>query len=64
MVVFQVEAISKLMVNERVGDCSPALHQTQCGASVAKIARNDNKKGANAIRPNRLIIFRDNPCNS
>jgi len=48
MVVFQVEAISKLMVNERVGDC------------FAKIARNNNKKGANAIRPNRLIIFREN----
>ncbi len=23
------------------GDCSPALQQTQCGASVAKCARND-----------------------
>jgi hypothetical protein len=26
------------------GDCSPALHKTQCGASVAKYAHNNIDK--------------------
>jgi hypothetical protein len=41
------------------GGCSPALQQTQCGASVAKCARNDMQRietGRAIVHGNRELI--------